>query len=775
MLLLVVVRALYYLMTVAVRGDASTTPLFVTTTDMKRRRDLTVIATQRRSFDISPPNEFDLRRMVEIFVEEKEGKSLVPLSLAGIQQMTNGTAMIVLSDTEQCRDVADAYTQCLNTESNIEEMRFTGLPVPLSPSLSNIALSLLSRAYSSDVRISKSSLLLSNSLLVNRDGGIFDNLPWSTWSIDPLLRERDAAGNVVEAKYTFGKRTAYQRFMGKDWRGQSLSVGNMANRIRYLLEREDNDGDCDEDGMEGMTSPTLEGSDSKGDAEMMLSLTQRLLQLEIKDTMMEIAECEQCLAIITVRRSLKEGGADEDVVTNEELIIEEEKLTKEGLENAMNRLQTAEASLQEVEKAMLSPAGSRKEDNRNREFKKTKTRTLLSPILDKFDCKEEMSNQSILQYSSPYKLLIDIIDKQLNSKIVGCVLESTSLLEGNLVLGGAILLERKGVAKSSTLMGEVVKYTDDDDDLGNEQVLPRSMYVVECFSDEAVGIALASRLPIFVDEGIYSRAGGAPVKLDLDIAVAVKIGNAPLSVTNRMPPVRLLNPYLPQIEGDIVTSEMESNRVRISLPTTPQLFDRIIKPNLASAASSSVFSTFDPVRSLEEYDSLTNDGKVRLLLKLESFTGVLPRPRAVRSSRVTDKDGLATPSLLDELLVPLIDESIRRQYKIRDAERRKDYAEADSLRSFSSPRQVAIERAQQAREDGLEEEAKRMEEEAEFYKSLRADATQDESSYSRFLDRDEWYERETQARIKRMKNQIKNCELSKESPRWDLNPSNQND
>jgi hypothetical protein len=163
-----------------------------------------------------------------------------------------------------------------------------------------------------------------------------------------------------------------------------------------------------------------------------------------------------------------------------------------------------------------------------------------------------------------------------------------------------------------------------------------------------------------------------------------------------------------------------------------------------------VFSTFDPIGSLEEYDSLTDDGKVRLLLKLESFTGVLPRPRAVRSSRVADKDGLATPSLLDELLVPLIDESIRRQYRIRDAERRRDYAEADSLRSLSSPRQIAIERAQQARDDGNEEEAIRMEEEAEFYKSLRADATQDESSYSRFLDRDEWYERETQARIKRM-------------------------
>lgn len=745
LLLLLVVWASCLLVAII---DASTPPLFVTNRK-KRRRDRTVIAaTQRRSFDISPPNEFDLRRMVEIFIGEKD-KSLVPLSLAGIQQIQqNGTAIIVLSDTEQCRDVANAYTQLITERSNIDEMRFTGLPVPLSPSLSHAAVSLLSRAYSSDVRISKSSLLLSNSLLVNRDGGVFDNLPWSTWSIDPLLMERDAAGNVVEAKFTFGKRTSYQRFMGKDSRGQSLSVRNMANRIRYILDRDENDGDSGQDGVDGKTSLTVEGIDNKGDTEMMISLTQRLLQLEIKDTRMEIAECEQCLAIITVSRSLKEGGVDDDVVTNEALIIEEEKLTKEGLENAINRLQTAEASLQEVDKAMRSPADSRKEDNRNREFKRTKTRTLLSPILDKFESNEEMFNKSMLQYSSPYELLIDIIDEQLNSKIVGCVLESSSLLEGNLVLGGAILLERKGVTKSSVLMGEVVKYTDDNDALGNERVLPRSMYVVECFSDEALGIALASGLPIFVEEGIYNRAGGVPVELDVDIAVAIKIENASPSVTNRIPPVRLVTPYLPQIEGDRVISEKESFRVRIPLPTSPQLFDRTIK--LDSAASSSVFSTFDPIGSLEEYDSLTDDGKVRLLLKLETFTGVLPRPRAVRSSRVADKDGLATPSLLDELLVPLIDESIRRQYRIRDAERRRDYAEADSLRSLSSPRQIAIERAQQARDDMLEEEARRMEEEAEFYKSLRADSTQDESSYSRFLDRDEWYERETQARIKRM-------------------------
>ena len=54
-------------------------------------------------------------------------------------------------------------------------------------------------------------------------------------------------------------------------------------------------------------------------------------------------------------------------------------------------------------------------------------------------------------------------------------------------------------------------------------------------------------------------------------------------------------------------------------------------------------------------------------------------------------------------------------------------------------------------DNNINDEAIRLaEEEAELYKALRADITQDEGAYDRYLDRDEWYERETQARIKRM-------------------------
>ena len=69
-------------------------------------------------------------------------------------------------------------------------------------------------------------------------------------------------------------------------------------------------------------------------------------------------------------------------------------------------------------------------------------------------------------------------------------------------------------------------------------------------------------------------------------------------------------------------------------------------------------------------------------------------------------------------------------------------------------RQIAKEKAARAADEGEPEVAKYWEQEAEVYGSLRADVTQDEGSYSRFLDADEWYERErrkTAARVDRKK------------------------
>ncbi|KAL7451173.1 hypothetical protein ACHAWC_003001, partial [Mediolabrus comicus] len=427
----------------------------------------------------------------------------------------------------------------------------------------------------------------------------------------------------------------------------------------------------------------------------------------------------------------------------------DEKLEIEQLEKAHVRLKLAETSLNELN------------ENNNR----SETPSLILSILDKLaeqanpppyrgaigypakvDTKDEMFEDSVLPYSSPYDLLKEIISEQLNAEVIGCILEQSSLLEGNLVLGGALLLKRKGVEKSTTLAGETVSYSDDDDDFGNLGVLPRSMYVVECFSDEAIGFAMTSRMPVWVRSETYEQAATRDAQLDVKQALVIrnetKNGIQSLSYSDRIPLIRLFDDIAElatQMEGDRVLSKSQSRFPRIPLSTNPTIFDG---PNQVPSLESSgpVFSTFNPVASLDEYDMLYDDDKVRLLLKLESFKGPLPRPRAVTSD----------PSLLNQILLPLIDESVRRQHQIRDAERRGDFEEANALRSEMSPRQQLLEEAQRAREAGLEERALQLEQEAEIYKALRADVTQDEGAYSRFLDRDDWYERETQARINRL-------------------------
>ena len=684
-----------------------------------------------------------------------------------------------------------------------------------------------------------------------------------------------------DLKYsTMGKRVAYQRMMGKDWEGRSLSLGNLVGRVRYLLEKEkekmerknidddygndvevkagqkkevtdandkwqrqqvrdgnamntndssDNDsngdGDLFESFFETESTTRNNGSSDDDNTSMMLSLSQRLLELEIKEAQMEIAECEQQLTIYRTAQS-NDGADNNKNSNNNDPIIGKNDLEDvdnlagndqvKSLENARSRLQVAQSSLRELRNAVLSQsmtslfdeadnkppsilksvlpfsfpwedkqkvnndddANASKKSNSN-----TKTQSLIVSILDrlaeqknpppyrgaigypaKLDTKEEMFQESILPYSSPYDLMLDIINEQLNSEVIGCVLEQTSLFTGNLVLGGALLLKRKGRRKTTTIIGEEVSYTDDKDDFGNEGVLPQSMYVVECFSDEAIGMAMAAGLPIHMERDIWERAGSVSVELDFAEASKVKMEmtqgyGSRINVMDRLPILRPLEgfEFLSQVEGERVSSQKQSNTVRIPLTTNPQPFDDSDEVPQSSSPGSgrSVFSTFNPVESLDEYDALDADGKARILLKLESFRGELPRPRAVRASLSSasneDYDKASPPSLLDNILLPLIDESVRRQFLIRDAERRKDFNEANALREAVSPRQLAMEEADAARKEGREEDALRLKEEAELYKALRADVTQDEGAYSRYLDRDEWYERETQARIKRLK------------------------
>eukprot|EP00956_Cyclotella_meneghiniana_P025334 scaffold52663_cov76-Cyclotella_meneghiniana.AAC.8 len=634
-------------------------------------------------------------QLAKVFVTRDK---FVPLSLAGRSiQMKSDLAIdiLYLSDPYGSKKMQDAYNKYIESQDEYNQCTIDAISIPLSPNDSP-SIRLLSRAYSK-VPLSKSNMLVLNSVLVNRGGGLFDNLPFATWSIDPDLNERDAANNVVDERYTMGKRVAYQRFMGKDWRGR------LSSQLNDLL------GDTEDKQFT--------------DENLMSSLSKRILEVEVEDARTEVAGFEQQLAVKTTAILNNVTHSNDDI--------------EEKLDEARLRLQVAESSLDDLigksKDSTVRSTLSTIVTNLNGQMKEAPYRGAIG-----YPPKTASPDDKSKSYTSPYSLLLEIINEQLHSDVIACVLEEASLFEGNLVLGGAIVLQRRGKSKSTIIAGERVLYIDSEDDIGNIDVLPGTLFVVECYLDEAVGLATETGMPIYLETRIWNRAGGCPVEINLREASNIRN----ITVADCLPILKPTDEFRTvAIEGESVASETDANSVRIPIPTSTNIFDKLNQMLPSRKENKPVFSTYSPISSLQEYDSLTNDDKARTLLKLESFQGILPRPRVVRES----------PSAIDNLMLPLIDESVRRQYRIREAERSNDYETVNALKSEMSPRQSLLEQARVAWENGREKEAEILENEADMLKATKADYTQDEGAYSTFLDRDDWYERETQARIARYK------------------------
>jgi hypothetical protein len=114
-----------------------------------------------------------------------------------------------------------------------------------------------------------------------------------------------------------------------------------------------------------------------------------------------------------------------------------------------------------------------------------------------------MLEKSILPYSSPYELMCEIIMEQLNAQVIGCIIENTSLFPGSLVLGGAVVLKRKGRKKIVDIDGEKIEMVDSDDDFGSKGVKAGEIFIVECDPDEAIGMALTLGLSIQMERSIW--------------------------------------------------------------------------------------------------------------------------------------------------------------------------------------------------------------------------------------------------------------------------------
>jgi len=673
-----------------------------------------------------------------------------------------------------CLFLADASQTVVSGDTTVP-----CLPVPLSDTASSAKrqLKLLSFAHSGKP-ISKSLFLTISPLLTGRDGSLWDNLPWTTWTIDPT-RERlvDAAQNPVAAKYHPGKRDAFERMNGKDWYGRSLSGGNLKARLEYWLDGLDdislyleNVNDVDEDHNDGAGNSSIgDASDSTlevtptFDDEAASILARRILEVEKAEATMAVAEAEQKLAIL---RSEEQVDDEEEGVASSLNEIEARRTDLAEVETALADIQSigqqlksgvsddAVGDARSILRDFLAALTSRGADG-------AESKTPDAPYRGAYgysavvDTPEEMFWKSVLPYRSPYDLLLEIISEQLNADVIGTSLEDTSIFDNEVIIGGAVVLRRRGRPKSITVGGETIAISDEDDDYGSMGVKEGELFVVECDADEAIGLALAADLDVLVDIDILRTSSVDTVFLeDGDVEDA----GEDVATVDSIPLMASSGYSSESWKGKAVSTRRTSSSQPM-IPQPPKNTNAFLD-FFAPKSSGHVYSTDNPIQSLEQYDSLSIQDKGRLLLSLPSFEGRLPRPRILReyekrkgNRNKGNKKGaktIADPNPIDSLLIPFIDESVRREYLIRDANNRGDVDEANRLREEKSKRLLARERAALARESGQDDEADLWEQEADLQANLRADVTQDEGEYSRFLDRDDWYERERMARAKRI-------------------------
>lgn len=526
-------------------------------------------------------------------------------------------------------------------------------------------------------------LYVYNWLFVGRDGGIYDNVPWATWTIDPDERYRDAANNDIDPKFHMGKRDAYNRFMGKDLMGKSQVIQRLEQqkiRAKKKAKRQEQD-----------------------------SLQRRILEIEIRELDMDIAEIDYQLAVF------RENASKMQVLNAKK----ETKLIE--VEDARLRLAKIDSSVEDVIESWIAKL-----------FPDDKPKAPYPGATGYAPATVEGVSEAQL-YRSPFDLLIEILQNQLNAEVIGTTLENTSLLDGTLTLGGAVVLRRITPAKTMTVAGEKLSIADESQEYGNRGIKGGEVFVVECDADEAISLSIAAGIPLQVEDILFETGCVMAERVkpearfelatfnasdpELSVLVEGQAGNT--STTERTAPIRLSRSSL-------------------------SLFDALFQPQ-SDATTRDMFPTDNPVTSIEQFDGFSNEDKARTLMSMSNFEGELPRPRAVK---ISEQNG--GRNALDELLLPLIDESARRQYKIREAEENGDLELAEVLRNEKSRRQLAKEQAELSRLKDDTETAEAWETEAEFLASLRADVTQDEGTYSRFLDKDDWYERDRQRTAKRV-------------------------
>jgi len=748
-----------------------------------------------------------------------DGSRLVPIDLVGRAQLPTTANTGIIGNTDDDATTIDCAVLSSRGESLTQSVPQPCLLLPLQPSN---RLGLLERLWSLKTKESSSSLRSrmtrrelygwNTLLVVNRDGGLFDNLPYAAWS-----RDRDAAGNTVAAKWHTGKRECYNRLMGKDWykndersrRRRRRQVAVESNKESSIESKDDDGGNDDsfsptlivdfwkqqlesimerrrakskegpgqtgettnKNGTDTSTTSTIieyddfanvllgsdaerqspndepnqrgrdvtAGDDDDEEDRTMRLLIRRILELQLRDLEMDVAECDSQIAIADTTSNNNNNNnattASRTTDTTSSTLLDKNDWQTKRLAT-LRQLEETKQRLQQLRRRESSTSDGTLLLADLIPGIATPTSDYDSDATDSSLWSSMSSTKEFSPFDSPYAMLQEIMAEQMNAQVVGAVLENTSLLDtASVTVGGLVVLQR--LPTTVRLAGETVRVPEDDE---NSEII-----LVECDADEAIGVALSSdSIPLWDESTV----------LETDRVMAqLQPSSSPLQEdkTSMLGTWKTVDPELSVLsEGQAGNQSVTERVLPVRLPRgQPTLYDRLVSSRNQqqqqqsdnAAVSSPLFPTDNPVTSLKQYDEMSIDDKARTLMGMSNFDGRLPRPRLLRSSS-------SKPSQpLDDLLLPLIDESVRSQYRIRDAEERGDTQLAQELRARQSRRAQAQERAARA---GSDEEAAQWESEAEFWQSLRADASQDEGSYSRWLDRDEWYERTRQQQAKRV-------------------------
>jgi hypothetical protein len=119
-----------------------------------------------------------------------------------------------------------------------------------------------------------------------------------------------------------------------------------------------------------------------------------------------------------------------------------------------------------------------------------------------------------------------------------------------------------------------------------------------------------------------------------------------------------------ETQGDGILSQ----GTPLQVPKTTSSFESLFSSPTSSKRNQPIFPTANPIKSIQEYDGLSIQDKAQVLMSLDSFKGKLPRPRSLyqidSDDDKTKRDNTTKLNKLDELLIPLIDETVRRQLLI---------------------------------------------------------------------------------------------------------------